>query len=475
MSLFKTNEPGRLGRSHATKFIADILNIEELLPEMNRRLHLVCQILSEGVELEFEVLKNIIDEIFNRLLSVKDKSIDFHTSFIDENCVTLLLGTNGYQDYLLERIFDILQSDQSSILSKRLICILMGVSNIPAVHTSLIRILESNQDEIKSHMFHYSTVLPVADIVKTELFRNEIVNYINSPAYSQKYEGHLPTQYSCCFKEDLEAWLLSISLITDPRIKKDLIDFYVFSWGMGDVDNIRAYYEAVNTSYPSFDLSRIENHIDKLEHYKSLGLEDYPIITFNGIDIYKKKDNELLYAIIHKEEIDIVDYPFTCEKLEPYFDSYTPTIIPFCDIIISAINTESKEIIIHNNDELELLIKYYNTIHWATHVRLNRAIIYALSNLFIKGVVNENILYWIKRNYNRIQFSFNTDTPFNTTDFVELVKSSSLNIFDKLILLKYTSPQFKDSKMLLPAIDKYNKTESTIEKEEYREILIRIL
>ena len=98
-----------------------------------------------------------------------------------------------------------------------------------------------------------------------------------------------------------------------------------------------------------------------------------------------------------------------------------------------------------------------------------------LSNLFIKGVVNENILYWIKRNYNRIQFSFNTDTPFNTTDFVELVKSSSLNIFDKLILLKYTSPQFKDSKMLLPAIDKYNKTESTIEKEEYREILIRIL
>lgn len=475
-SLFKINEPGRLGRSNATKFIADILNKEELLPDINRRLHLVCQILSEDVEIEFDILKNIVDEIFNRLLSVKDKSIDFHTSFIDENCVTLLLSTSGYQDYLLERIFDILQSDQSSTLSQRLVCILMGASNISAVHTSLMKILESNQDEIKSHMFHYSTVLPVADIVKTELFRNEIVNYINSPAYSQKYEGHLPTQYSCCFKEDLEAWLLSISLITDPRIKKDLIDFYVFSWGMGDLDNIRAYYEAVKTSYPSFDLSRIENHIEKLDYYKSLGLEDYPIITFNGVDIYKKKDNELLYAINHKENIDIVNYPFICEKLEPYFNSYTPTIIPFCDIIISAINTESKEIIIHNNDELELLIQYYDTIHWATHVRLNRAIIYALSNLFTDGVVNENILYWIKRNYNRIQFSFNTDTPFfNTADFGELVKSSSLNIFDKLMLLKYTSPQFKDTKLLLSAIDEYNKTESIIEKEKYRDILIRIL
>ena len=245
---------------------------------------------------------------------------------------------------------------------------------------------------------------------------------------------------------------------------------------MGDIDNIRAYYEAVKTSYPSFDLSRIENHIEKLDYYKSLGLEDYPIITFNGVDIYKKKDNELLYAINHKENIDIVNYPFTCEKLEPYFNSYTPTIIPFCDIIISAINTESKEIIIHNNDELELLIQYYDTIHWATHVRLNRAIIYALSNLFTNGVVNENILYWIKRNYNRIQFSFNTDTPFfNTADFGKLVKSSSLNIFDKLMLLKYTSPQFKDTKLLLSAIDEYNKTESIIEKEKYRDILIRIL
>ncbi|MBQ8205249.1 MAG: hypothetical protein IJZ78_05450 [Alistipes sp.] len=474
-SLFKIKESGRLGRSNATKFITDILKTEELLPEINRRLHLVCQILSDDMEIEFDVLKNIIDEIFNRLLSVKDESIDFHTSFIDENCITLLLGTNGYQNYLLERIFDILQSDPSSILSQRLVRILMGASNISAVHTSLIRILESDQDEIKSHMFHYSTVLPVADIVKTELFRNEIVNYINSPSYSQKYEGHLPTQYSCCFKEDLEAWLLSINLITDPRIKKDLIDFYVFSWGMGDIDNIRAYYDAVKTSYPSFDLSRIENHIEKLDYYKSLGLEDYPIITFNGIDIYKKKGNELLYAIDHKGNIDIIDYPFTCEKLEPYFGIHTHTIIPFCDIVISAISTESKEIIIHNNDELDLLMKYYDTIHWATHIRLNRAIIYALSNLFTKGVVNENILYWIKHNYNRIHFSFNPDTPFNTTGFGELVRSSSLNIFDKLILLKYTSSQFKDSKMLLSAINEYNKIESVTEKEEYRKILMRVL
>ena len=43
------------------------------------------------------------------------------------------------------------------------------------------------------------------------------------------------------------------------------------------------------------------------------------------------------------------------------------------------------------------------------------------------------------------------------------------------MLLKYTSPQYKDTKLLLSAIDEYNKTESIIEKEKYRDILIRIL
>ena len=40
------------------------------------------------------------------------------------------------------------------------------------------------------------------------------------------------------------------------------------------------------------------------------------------------------------------------------------------------------------------------------------------------------------------------------------------------MLLKYTSPQFKDSKLLLSAIDEYNQIESTIEKEKYRDILM---
>ena len=93
-------------------------------------------------------------------------------------------------------------------------------------------------------------------------------------------------------------------------MKKSLIDFYVFSWGMGDVDNIKTYYKAIKANYPSFDLTRIESHIAKLERYKSLKIEDYPILTFNDINIYKRQENDLSYAIIRNDEVVIIDYPF---------------------------------------------------------------------------------------------------------------------------------------------------------------------
>lgn len=473
-SLFKINEPSRLGRNHATKFITDILNTSDVIPEINRRLNIVCQILNEDVEVDFEILKKIIDEILD-CLSFDDKNENGHPAFIYNYCVKLLLQATIYQEYLLERIYEILQSQPHSTLSKRLVYILMSASDISAVHTKLLFILASNQEELKAYMFNYSTVFPVANIVKTELFRSEIINYINSPKYSQTHINNLPIQYVCCFKENLDDWLLSISLINDPEIKKGLIDFYVFSWGMGDVDNIKTYYKAIKANYPSFDLTQIENHIAKLENYKSLKIEDYPILTFNDINIYKRQENDLSYAIIHNDEVVIIDYPFNYENLEPFFGTSTASVIEFCDMIISANKTKSKEIIIHNDNELSLLMRYYDTIHWSTCINQNKAVIYALSHLFKDGSINENILHWIKTNFNKNGYSVKTEISFNLTSYEESIKSSSLNIFDKLFLLKLINPKFKDKEMLSLAIKEYNKIESSKTKNECRTILYRII
>ena len=94
-SLFKINEPSRLGRNHATKFITDILNTSDVIPEINRRLNIVCQILNEDVEVDFEILKKIIDEILD-CLSFDDKNENDHPAFIYNYCVNLLLQANIY-------------------------------------------------------------------------------------------------------------------------------------------------------------------------------------------------------------------------------------------------------------------------------------------------------------------------------------------------------------------------------------------
>ena len=474
-SLFKINEPSRLGRTNATKFISDILNIEELLPDINRRLHLVCQILSEEVEIEFDILNDIINELFNRLELVKDECIDFHTSFLDINCVTLLLGTNVYQDYLIQRIFDILQSGQSFELSTRLIYILMRNSNIPAVHSSLTDVLESSQDEIKFHMFHYETVQPIADIVKTELFRNEIIKFINSPIYIQKYEGNLPIQYICCFNKNIDDILLSINLIEDMRIKKDLIDFYVFSWGITNVDNLKEYYNIVKTNYPDLDLSKIEKYIDEVKCKKSLILDFYPIIRFNNFEIYKKKSSELFYATINKEDFVIIDCPLKYENLDPILSKYSSTFILFCNMVISAYNSNSKEIIINNHNELEMLIKYHQSIHFFAHIKLSKAIIFAISNLFIDGMVNNDILYWLVSNCTNYEYSIPTDMTFNREELEYIIRNSNLKNLDKLILLDYIYKSFKDREMLMLAIDEYKKIESIDEKNQYRNFLYNLI
>lgn len=470
-SLFKLNEPGRSGRNSATKLISDILEVEEILPESIRCLNLVCQILSEDVEIEFDTFKTIIDDLFNHLLSTNDNNPDFDAGFVYENCLDLILSATTYRKILLDRIVEKIESDDSSIVLNRLISILMSASDNPDVHNYLLSVLKSEQVEIKACMFNYSVVMPVADIVKTELFQSEIVKYVNSSGFLQIYEGRLPTQYNCSFNETLDDEILSISLLNDDRMKKDLIDFYVFSWGLGDLDKLSSYYEMVRGIYPHFDLSRIEKYLAKLEQYDSLGLDKYPILQIKDVEIYKIRGKDSSYAVMHDEEIVIVDSSFKSGDFDRLFGDMSPTVAQFCNMIMRADNTESKEILIQNNEELELLIEYSDAIHWFSSIKQNIAKIYALSHLFVGDIVEERIMRWLKKEYLSHRGFIIFENPFNIKSFEVLVKSSLLDIFDKIVLMKLVNPEYRDKEMLSMAIERYNIIESKDERRECRYII----
>ena len=470
-SLFKLNDPSRLGRNLATKFVLDIFNTDEIIPDAARCLYLVCQILKEDVEIESDTLRAIINDMFDRLSSKDDTATDYRILDIYDGCFNVLLSASCYRKYLLDRIKERIESNTSPVISRRLIVILMGASDNQDVYDYLLSVLQSSQVENKIYMFEYSTVMPVAKIVMHPLFRTEIVKYVNSPDFAQKYEGDLPTQYHCCFDESLEEWLLSISLLIDDKMKMDLINFYVFSWGISDVDSLRAYYEEVKKNYPSFDVSRIETRLAKLEKRSSLGIDKYPIIEFNDLEIYKIERNAYSYAVIHNEDIAIVNNVFKSEDFEPYLGRAATSFAQFCNMIFIADHTDSKEITIHDDKELELLMDYCDTIHWISSVKLNKAKMYALSHLFVGGRVNDRILYWLKNLQGYHRDFIMLDETLDTHVFEESVRTSSLDVFDKIVLLKLVFPQFRDNEMFSLAIEEYNKLESVENKRECRIIL----
>ena len=472
-SLFKYNDPTRGGRKTTTEFVADILKTEDILPETAHNLYLVCQILKDNVEIEFDSLKAIIDDLFNRLK--EDKSIDYRSLDIYKRCFCSILQSTCYQDYLLKRITETIQLTSIASLSKRLIHMLMDVSDSPKVYDYLLSVLQSNNMDNKVYMFEWSTVFPVADIVRTEQFRTAIVKYVNSLDYSNIYNGNLPTQYTCCFEESIDDWLFSIDLLNNVRMKKDLIDFYVFSWGISDVDNLKQYYEAVRSKYPRFNLCRIENYLAKLERYDSFGLKQYPILKLDDVEIYEIKDRVSSYAMKHNEEIMVVDKFFESELFEPYLGEKAKSFVQFCNMVISACNSQSKEISIRNKEEMDLLIEYCSTIHWAANMQQNEAKLYALSHLFVGEEADEGLLRWLKKDFFQFYNSIIIVKPFNISAFENQVKSSSLDVFDKIALLKIVYPQFKDNDLLSKAIEEYNRIASSDKREECKAIIHSIM
>ncbi len=106
-----------------------------------------------------------------------------------------------------------------------------------------------------------------------------------------------------------------------------------------------AKVQVVSNKYPRFNLSRIENYLEKLERYNSIGLEKYPFLKINDVEIYKIKDKVSSYAMKHNEDITIVDTIFKSEVFEANLGKNAASFAQFCNMVITADNTESKVVV----------------------------------------------------------------------------------------------------------------------------------
>ncbi|NTU45841.1 MAG: SMEK domain-containing protein [Chlorobiaceae bacterium] len=500
-SLFKLNEPSRLGRQSATDFVKDILNIDDPYPEIFKPLKLVFQILKDDTEIEFSLFIEIIDKVFNEILTLEEyKSKNSYENnpevWVFRHLIGDLIKTKTYQSYLLERVLNGISTSDSKVLKINLIIVLIEVSDILIVKDELIKLLKSNNDEFKMQLFNYNTVMPVAKIIQTEEFREEIVKYINSESFIKSYKGHLPTQYKCCFEVDSKfdslmslenidykkieserdaELFLSIKLIQNEKIKKDFIDFNVFSWGLGGVENIKEYLEVVKKEYPDFKFTKIEHHINELEKFKSMGLNKYPILSFKSIDIYSKKLDLNIFAFVKNKNVEFIRYPFNEEKLEAFFKEETQLFLKFLDQIIYNLSNLNEKYVPKNVKELTNFIKHKNTLHWNTRIDLDGVLCFAFQHLFIASRVNFKILKWIKglQKHEFMKIDFNES--IDISDFISKVRSSSLDLYDQLYLIYLIGERSDYEDLIRPTIESL-KTEDMKKKEkEIRRILHEVL
>jgi|GEM_PF-2483902 len=501
-SLFKLNEPSRLGRKYATNFIIDILNINDPYPEIFKPLNIVLQILKDETEIEFVQFIEIIDKVFNEILSADEyKKTDTRHERNREvwtfsHLIGSLLKTKTYQPYLLDRIVNEILNSESKSLKHNLVLVLIEASDIESIRKELITLLKSDDEVLKIQLFNHSTVMPIAKIFRTNEFREEIVKYVNSEAFIKSYNGHLPTQYNCCFEaesgfENIMAFegidykelekkretelFLSIRLIENEKIKKDLINFYVFSWGLGEVDNIKEYLSKLKSEYPDYNFEKIENHIAEQEKFKSLGLGHYPILNFKSTDIYSRESEENKFAFIKDENIEFLEYPFQNEALKTYFQEETATFSKFVDIVLKSLYGQSLIFIPKNIDEFINVVKYQRTLHWYSRIDLSGLISFALKNLIVNSQINEEIHQWLKsirkHEYRRTNF----DSSINKEELILNIKSSDLILHEKLFLISKIGEKADYQELLKPTIDSLRSEKEVENRKEIQNVLYEVL
>lgn len=502
-SLFKANEPSRLGRRYTTDFVKNMLQVKDSYPEVYRPLALVLNILSEDTEIEFSLFIEIIDKVFFEILNNEEQS---HRDPYENNrevarfkyLLEGLIDSRFYQSYVVERIIkQVKEEDCPEPLRYNLMDTLISKSDVSMVKEELSKVLISNNHKLKELLFNYKVVMPVAPIVFTDEFRNSIVSYINSEGFIAGYNGHLPTQYHCSFERlkkgnlDLmfdqtdieetymdmkEEMLLSIRLIENQSIKRDYIDYLVFSIGMSHVNELNTYISDLTKEYPDLTFPKIKKYIKELELFNSYQLEEYESIAFKSIKIYLKKNEALVFGFVKGKNVQYLKYPFKKSDLRKYFKEDADSFSIFLNYIVPVLTKEESELVINNQEMFENFMKYQKTIHWSSFVNINSVLNYALSVLFNEAnkFVN-SILNWIK-NQDMIRFRrFEIIDTFNKQEFISRTLASELELYDKLFLLNLVGEKVDYQHLLRPAIESLKTEKSEEKKKQMKRVLYQVL
>ncbi|MCK3684231.1 NACHT domain-containing protein [Maribellus sp. YY47] len=161
---------GKAGRTQTSKFIKDILEVDDNFPDAFRPLQLVCLIVADDIAINDSIFNEILDKIFYILSNFKYQSLI--NSFI-EVFRELLLSEK--QKFIIERIIKSLNTD-NDLLYDNLVKVLMHNHEIPEIRKILIEQIQNTSKQKRIfYLFIYNESL-----LRDEFFKPLFFDYLDS-------------------------------------------------------------------------------------------------------------------------------------------------------------------------------------------------------------------------------------------------------------------------------------------------------
>lgn len=394
--LFQSASDPELGCERVSRFVDAIFNIEDSIPDRNRPLRLIICILGSGASIHLDLLKQIVDRVFE-----DGQYVDYYLDTVDQGAENEL-----FVDKLISEFHN---DPKHSEIARTL----MRFSSNPTIYKALEEILEAENNTEKEALFEYNVVYPIAPIVRSSAFKNAIVSFVNN-ADTKK----VPIQYTLCLIQDEEVIDVAENTIEATGTAENVIEaikaikrtdlqkkyaehvhFLVWWKNRAELTRFSTY---LKDQFPEIDSSSLDEYIDEMTSRDNLAssiIDSIKLIdSINGLDFYYNRKTKTL-AILKNSSAYFVSEPYDIEKrqdLEPVIEELRTLehidVYDFSDFIRRMTSfIDQGMVAFMDTHDFELYITYREYLAWDARRILddiNNVIDYFFDNI---GVSEENI------------------------------------------------------------------------------------
>ncbi len=490
-SQFKLLDNSRIGREKATKFLSEIINVDDEFLEIRRPLFIVYKALIDEVEIQPTLFDKLTSLVFDDILSINETYGDefkSHGVRQYQHLIGDLLKTRNYGKYLLSKINSIVSKSNNITLVNNLLYILMNSSDVDIIRAEIIKIIKQKNNQINETIFSYNVVYPVANIVASEEYKVGIIEFINTSEFIDNFT-RIPTQYFNALipeerfsfgitelkkkSNNVDNIIEAIKFAKSKKIKQHIAENILSSISWYGLQNKIDYRNELEKSLPEINLKKIDKYIEKEKKEIDENIEERLIASFGEIQVLKEDNFKALQ--IRNDKISLfTKYPIEERfDLVDKFDKGFNEIIDFLNLIQPVITGRSNFINFSSIDNVKLFTKYQQDLYWRNDIRNQKEPIIniLLSYITEKEICESHFERLLSYSREIIHERINIKDNYKTDEFINSVKTSNLETYQKLLVLSFVSKKSKYNELIKPTIELFRATDDN----DLKNILYNIL